>query len=151
MWGVASDERIDRALHTLQATLDLSPAQVKDIRQLAVSRRDTFRSIREEAMQKCEQLMELLDQPNPDPATVGRATIELKAVHDQARSNQADLENQLSNLLTPDQRKIVDSLRHQARTFVALRSIGLLGGARFAETLMSRPESSDSESGDKDY
>src|SRR5262245_53726389 len=135
--GPASDQEIDRALDTLQSTLNLTTSQTNNIRQLAQSRRDTLRSIREQARPKFEQLMLLLNQADPDPAAVGRATIELKAIHDQARSRQADLEKQFLSLLDPTQQQIVNNLRNQAQTFVALRRLGLLGvpeiGRRMSE------------------
>ena len=127
MWGMGSDERIDRALKTLQTTLNLNPSQVTSIRQLAQSRRESLRSIREQSRPKFEQLMSMLRQPNPDPAAVGRTVIELKGIHEQARTKQADFDNQLSSILNPAQQKTVNDLRRQAPTFMALRSIGLLG------------------------
>ena len=84
MRGMVSDERIDRALKSLQTTLDLSPSQVTSIRQLAQSRRESLRSIREQSRPKFEQLMTLLHQTNPDPAAVGRVVIDLKGIHEQA-------------------------------------------------------------------
>src|SRR5262249_33866633 len=88
-------------------------------------------TIREQARPKFEQLMALLKQPNPDPATVGRSVIELKTIHEQARTKQMDFEKQVSSLLNPKQQQIVNNLREQAPTFRALRSIGLLGAPDF--------------------
>ena len=65
--GMASDQEIDRAVDTLQRTLGLNPDQDTKIRQLARSRRDSLRAMREEAKPKFEQLMTMLRQPNPDP------------------------------------------------------------------------------------
>jgi Spy/CpxP family protein refolding chaperone len=126
MWGMASDQDIDRALDTLQRSLNLNASQVTNIRQLAQSRRESFRSIREQARPKVDQLMTLLHQTNPDPTAVGRIVIDLKAIHEQARVKQNDYEKQLSSLLNPTQQQIVNNLRNQAQTFRALRSIGLL-------------------------
>src|SRR5262249_28089510 len=114
-------------LKTLQTTLNLNPSQVTSIRQLAQSRRESLRSIREQSRPKFEQLMSMLRQPNPDPAAVGRIVIELKGIHEQARTKQTDFDNQLSSILNPEQRRTVDNLRNQAPTFIALRSLGLLG------------------------
>jgi Spy/CpxP family protein refolding chaperone len=127
MWGMASDQQIDRAVDTLQRTLSLSPAQVTSIRQLARERRESYRTIHSQARPKLEQLRSLLEQPNPDPATVGRFVVDLKAIHEQARVKQKDVEKQLSGILNPTQQQTVDNLRKQAQTFMALRSIGLLG------------------------
>src|SRR5262245_8184088 len=106
MWGMTSDQRIDRALDTLQGTLNLSPSQVISIRQLAQSRRNSFQSVREQAQPKFNQLMTLLKEPNPDPAAVGRIVIDLKAIHEQARVKQMDLEKQFMSLLNPTQQQI---------------------------------------------
>ena len=121
-----SDQEIDRAVDTLQRTLNLSATQVTNIRQLAQTRRDSMRSVRQEARPKFEQLMALLKQPNPDPATVGRAVIDLKAVHEQFRAKQADYEKQFMALLNPTQQQTVNNIRSQADTFRALRSVGML-------------------------
>lgn len=127
IWGIASDQEIDQALGTLQGTLNLNSSQVTSIRQLAQSRREALRSIREEARPKFQQLMTLLHQPNPDATAVGRVVIELKAVHEQARAKQNEYEKQLTSLLNPTQQQIVNNLRNQAQTYRALRSMGLLG------------------------
>jgi Spy/CpxP family protein refolding chaperone len=148
MWGMASDQAIDRALDTLKRTLNLSASQVTRIRQLAQSRRDTFRSIREQAQPKVDQLMTLLKQTNPDPAAVGRIVVDLKAIHEQAREKQTDLEKQLSSILNPTQQQTVDTLRNQAQTFTALRRIGLLGAPAFPHGFMSRRNAPSAERSD---
>jgi len=133
MRGMASDQEIDRSLDTLQRTLSLSPSQVTSIRELARSRRDSLRTIHEQARPKFEQLMTLLKQPNPDPATVGKAVIELKAIHEQVRTKQAEMEKQLTSILNPTQQQTVNNLRSQAQTFMALRRLGLLGTPEFLQ------------------
>ena len=126
MRGVPSDQDIDNSLNTLQQTLNLSPDQVTKIRQLAQNRRDQMKSIREQSEPKFRQLMMLLNQQNPDPATVGRATIELKSIHDQIRAKQSDYEKQFSSILNPNQQQTVNQLRSQAQTFIALRRLGVI-------------------------
>ena len=128
---MASDQRMDRAMDTLQRTLNLSPAQVTSIRQLALERRESYKTIRSQARPKLEQLKSLLAQPNPDPAAVGRIVVDLTAIHEQARARQKDVEKQLAGILNPTQQQTVDNLRKQAGTFMALRSIGLLGVPEF--------------------
>ena len=133
MFGMASDEKIDRSLNVLQSSLNLSPTQVTKIRELTRTRRETLRSYRDESRPKFEQLMSMLKQPNPDAAAVGRTVIELKTIHEQARMKQSDFENEVSSVLTPAQRQTVDNLRSQAPTFMALRSIGLIGREDFQQ------------------
>jgi Spy/CpxP family protein refolding chaperone len=118
--------RMDRALRVLQQNLNLTDSQVSRIRDLAESRKTRFASIHEQAMPKFEHLMTLLRQPNPDPAAVGRATIELKQVHDQAKAQQAALERDFYNILTESQRTMVDKLRSQAPAVMALHRLRLL-------------------------
>jgi len=124
---MASDEQIDRAVDTLQRTLALNPDQEAAIRQLARSRRDSFRALREEAKPKFDQLRSTLREPNPDPAAIGRIIIDLKAIHEEALTKQADLENELNSILNPTQQQIVNNLRKQVETMAALRRLGLLG------------------------
>lgn len=149
MWGMASDQQIDRAVDTLQSTLSLSPSQVTSIRQLARSRRESFSTIRDQAKPKFEQLMSLLEQKNPDPAAVGRIVLDLKAIHEQARTNQMDFEKQISGILNPTQQQTVNNLRNQAKTFFALRRLGLLGTPEFPHrmfmSMMSRSSGAQSD------
>jgi Spy/CpxP family protein refolding chaperone len=126
MMRMPSDQQIDESINSLQQTLNLTPSQVTSIRQLAQNRRDQMKTIREQARPKFHHLMALLNQPNPDPAAVGRATIELKTIHDQAKAKQADIEQQLSKVLNPTQQQSVNHLRSEAETFMALRRLGLI-------------------------
>jgi Spy/CpxP family protein refolding chaperone len=138
MFGMTSEEKIDRSLNVLQSSLSLSPTQVTKIRELARTRRENLQAIRDESRPKFQQLMSMLKQPNPDPAAVGRAVIELKTIHEQARMKQSDFENQVSSLLNPTQRQTVDNLRSQAPTFMALRGIGLIGREDFKQGMFTR-------------
>ena len=131
MRGMASDEQIDRALDTLKGSLNLTPAQVTSIRQLARERRESFRAMHSQVKPKLAQLKTLLAQPNPDPAAVGRIVVDLRTIHKQAQAKQKDAETQLAGILNPTQQQTVDNLRKQAKTFMALRSLGLLGAPEF--------------------
>jgi Spy/CpxP family protein refolding chaperone len=150
MRGMPTDQEIDRSVGVLQRTLNLSSTQVNTIRDLARVRRDDMRAMREEAAPKWHQLMSLLNQPNPDPTAVGRATIELKAVHDRFRAKRADMEKQLSSVLNPTQRQTVDQLRSQAPTFMALRRLGLIQ-PDFQEGMSNRMRTPDTETGRREY
>jgi len=135
MWGMLSDQEIDRALTTLQGSLNLSATQVSSIRELARSRRESFRSAHDQAHPKWEQLMTLLKQPDPDPAAVGRIVVDMKKVHDQALAKQTDFEKQLSTVLNPTQQQIVNNLRANADTYAALQRIGLLETPEFMKAM----------------
>jgi Spy/CpxP family protein refolding chaperone len=154
MWpmrGMATDQEIDRSVETLQRSLNLTPSQATSIRDLARTRRDSLRAVREQARPKFEQLMTMLRSPNPDPAAVGRVVIDLKAVHEQARAKQAEVDKQLTGILNPAQQQTVNTLRNQAPTFVALRRLGLLGTAGSPHGFMSSTNSPDSRASDEEY
>jgi Spy/CpxP family protein refolding chaperone len=129
MWEPATDQQIDRALDTLQQSLNLTPTQATTVHQLALTRRDNMRAAHEQARPKLQQLMSLLKQPDPDPAAVGRVVIDLKATHEQARMKQADIEKQFFAILNPTQQQTVNDLRKDADTFTALQTLGLLSGS----------------------
>jgi Spy/CpxP family protein refolding chaperone len=124
--GMGSPRQVDQSLKVLQQNLALTDSQVSQIRQLVNSRRDRFESIREQAAPKFRELMALLDQPNPDPTAVGKAAIAFKQAHDQARTEQANLEKEFLNVLNDNQRRTVNSLRNQAPEFMALYRLGFL-------------------------
>jgi hypothetical protein len=124
--GMASDDEIDESILLLQVSLDLSPAQVKDIRQLAQSRRDKMKSISDKADQKFDEFQTLLNQPDSDPAAIGRAARELKSVKEQVAKEQAEIEKQLLALLNPTQQQIVNDLGRTTEVLISLRQIGLL-------------------------
>ena len=124
--GMGSQMQIDRSLKVLQRNLNLSDSQVSSVRQLVESRKTRFQSIRDQARPKFEELMGLLRQTNPDPNAVGRATIALKQVHDQAVKQQADLQRDFLDILTDSQRRTVNSMISQAPSVLALHRLGLL-------------------------
>jgi Spy/CpxP family protein refolding chaperone len=126
MMGMGSAMQIDRSLTVLQKNLNLTDSQVSKIRQLVESRKTRFQALREQTRPKFEQLMSLLRQPNPDPSAVGKATIELKRAHDQARSEQAAIETDFLNILTDSQRQTVNTIRSQAPSTMVLFRLGLL-------------------------
>jgi Spy/CpxP family protein refolding chaperone len=124
--GMGSPRQIDRSLNVLQRELALTDSQVSQIRQLVDSRRDRFESIKQQAAPKFRELMNLLNRPNPDPTAVGKAAIAFKQAHDQARTEQANLEKEFLNVLNDNQRRTVNSLRSQAPEFMALYRLGFL-------------------------
>jgi len=138
MWGMASDQEIDRSLDALQQALNLTPAQKDSVRELVQSRREAMQSIRAEARPKFQRLMTLLDQPAPDPTAVGRAAIDFKAVHERAKAQRADAEKRFLSLLNPTQMAVVQSIRTQAPVFRAMQRLGFLPPPEFhPETLTS--------------
>ena len=125
-WRMTRGMGVDRSLKVLQRDLNLTDPQVSRIRELVESRKTKSEGIHAQAMPKFEELLRLLRQPNPDPVAVGKATIALKQVHEQAMAEQAKLEKDFYNILTDNQRMTVDKLRSQASAVLALHRLGLL-------------------------
>jgi Spy/CpxP family protein refolding chaperone len=125
-WGMAPQMQMDRSLGVLQRDLNLTASQVSQVRQLIDSRKDKFKSIGDQVTPKFDYLMSLLNQPNPDPAAVGRATIALKQAHEQMRAEQAGLETTFMGILNDTQRQTLNRLRVQAPSVLALYRLGLL-------------------------
>ena len=125
-WRMAPGMRMEHSLKTLQRDLNLTDAQVSEIRQLVESRKTKFASIHEQAMPKFEHLMSLMKQSNPDPTQVGKAALELKQVHEQAMAEQAKLERDFYSVLNDSQRTTVDKLKSQAPDVLALHRLGLI-------------------------
>ena len=126
MGMMMSPEQIKRSLDALQANLKLTDTQVSQVRQLVESRRGRMESTREEVRPKFEQLMRLMNRPNPDATAIGRVALDLKEAHDRAFAEQASVEKDFMSILNDSQRRTVDSIRAQAPTYMALHRLGLL-------------------------
>ena len=124
--GMMSPEQINRSLDVLQKNLNLTDSQTSQVRQLVESRRARMESARDAVKPKFEELMRLMNRPNPDTYAVGRAALALKEAHERALAEQASVEKDFMDILNDSQRRTVDMLRSQAPTFMALHRLRLL-------------------------
>jgi Spy/CpxP family protein refolding chaperone len=125
-WGMSREARTNHALQVLERDLNLTASQVSQVRDLIESRQGKLKSAHEEMMPKFQYLMGLLRQPNPDPATVGKATIALKQAHEQVRAEQAALEADFLAILDDSQRQKVNRLKTEAPAALALYRLRLI-------------------------
>ena len=121
-----NDADIEQSVILLQAALDLTTPQAAKIRQLAATRRNEMDLIAQQTGPKAQKLMTLLDDPTSDPATVGKLSLELRAISKQVNVKQAETEKQLMGMLNPTQQQTVQALGRAAEIFVVLKKIGLI-------------------------
>jgi Spy/CpxP family protein refolding chaperone len=121
-----TNPEVDQMVVLLQSVLNLSASQVTKIRELAQAHHDEIASMEEETGPKLQKLASLLDDPNSNPETVGKLSLELQAVRKQVAVKQADVEKQLLDVLTPAQQEEVMNLGREAEVLALLHKLGLI-------------------------
>ena len=97
------DGRATRLLERLQQRLNLNETQVNGVRALEENRRKEMESLRQEIAPKRQALRQLLQQPNPNPADVGNATLALRDTRQKTRDINQRFLSGFKGLLTPEQ------------------------------------------------
>ena len=97
------DGRATRLLERLQQRLNLNDTQVNGVRALEENRRKEMESLRQEIAPKRQALRQLLQQPNPNPADVGNATLALRDTRQKTRDINQRFLSGFKGLLTPEQ------------------------------------------------
>jgi len=97
--GQAGQNFIER----MQQKLNLTPAQMDGIRALQENRQKEMQGLRQEMQPERKALRQLLQQPNPNPADVGNATLALRGTREKAREINQRFVSGVKGLLTPDQ------------------------------------------------
>ena len=96
-----------RLLERLQQKLNLNETQVNGIRALEENRRKEMESLRQEVQPKRQALRQLLQQPNPNPADVGNATLALRDTRQRTREINQRFMSAVKGLLTPEQLQLL--------------------------------------------
>lgn len=84
--------------------LDLTDDQKAQVKELFERHRESAKPLFEEAKQAREELKTALAEPNPDPTRVGQLTLAVDAVRDRMKAHRGELEQQISAVLTTEQR-----------------------------------------------
>ena len=90
-------------IERMQQRLNLTPAQVDGIRALQENRQKEMQALRQEAQPERKALRQLLQQANPNPTDVGKATLAMKGTREKAREINQKFVAGVKGLLTPDQ------------------------------------------------
>jgi Spy/CpxP family protein refolding chaperone len=111
----------------LKKFLNLSDAQVQQIRDVAKQQVEGVKPIADQMRDKSNALRDEMQKDSPDQAKVGQLTVDLKNLREQLRSKRAARVDSLSAVLTPDQREKLKTLEEAAKLGPAVRQAAALG------------------------
>lgn len=111
----------------LKEALNLSDAQVQQIRDMTRQQMEGLKPLGDEMRDKSQALREEMKKDSPDQAKVGQLTVDLKTLRDQLKSKRTTRADGISALLTPEQRTKLKSLEEAARLAPAARQAAALG------------------------
>ncbi len=114
-------------LAELKRYLNLDDAQIQQINQ---ARREALQGTQPPAKQLVQaqrELREMLQSPNPDPAAIGKKTLEVQSLREQLRNSRQTVSQAVLNVLTPDQRAKLADLEQAIKLAPAARQAVQLG------------------------
>lgn len=113
----------------LKTYLGLTDAQVEQIQTLRKQRAEAMQPEAAALRAKAQELRQLMQSANPDPAKVGALTVELKQLRDKAAAARSILNDQIKAVLTAAQQAKLKDLEAAAKLGPAVRQaigIGLI-------------------------
>jgi Spy/CpxP family protein refolding chaperone len=129
------------AVAALQAALGLTGQQVEQLAQLRREMAEALRPVREQMQQKAQELKQATGAANPDPALIGKLTLEVRSLRQRVRQIQEDYRNRALSLLTAEQREKLQNLQQNAQR--AARLAPAIAGARGLGLLAPPPPGDD--------
>lgn len=114
MVGTSLAQGLGRSLPVLKNRLGLTDQQVAEIQQLLRKHREAVFPLQQDLRAKQHALVNALEAPQPDAATVGRLVIEQRALRQQIQKLNQQLQSDVRAVLTPEQQQKFDEWR-QAR------------------------------------
>lgn len=116
-------------LDALKTYLGLTDAQVEQMRTLRKQHAEDMQPTAAAIRAKAQELRQLMQTANPDPARVGALTVELKQLRDKAAAARSTLNDQIKAVLTAAQQTKLKDLEAAAKLGQAVRQaigIGLI-------------------------
>lgn len=114
-------------LAVLRLALDLSEAQIEDIRVLAENRAEAVRPLKEQIHQLEGRLQEAVSSDLPDPGNVGELVLDSRDLRLEIGQHQAAFNTALHDLLTEDQLERIRHIRAIALATRAAKALNELG------------------------
>lgn len=99
-------------MERIQKALNLTPDQVSSLKSLTESRRANWEALAQEARQRANALREFQQQPNPNPTDLGNAMLAMRATQEKIRAARDEFMAMFRNLLTTNQRDILDGMKN---------------------------------------
>jgi len=122
-------ESTERALSILSEYLGLTADQETQIKTILAEHRKAVRDKLSEVPTLEDNLQQLLESQNPDPAAVGDIVIRIHTIRNEARDSWAATAETIKGVLNPDQVAKLDSLTQsseEVRVMRAARALGIL-------------------------
>ena len=95
----------------LEKALDLTPAQIEQLKTIQQANKPQRQAIMQEMRQKRQALRSLMTQNNPDPTQIGNAALSLKETQKRAQQLRQQSLESLKQVLTADQLKKLEDLQ----------------------------------------
>lgn len=111
----------------VREALDLTDSQVQQLRDLRKSQMEALKPTFEQMRTKQEALKKEMDTDNPNPATVGQLTVELKALRKSIADGQAERVSKAQAILTPEQQDKLKGLKDARGRMPAVQQAMVLG------------------------
>jgi periplasmic protein CpxP/Spy len=116
-----------RMLRHALSQVDLSEAQKEKIRELVEARKSKMQALHAELRESGRALRAAADAQPADPAAVGAAFLELKSQREEIRAEKKALRNEISAVLTPEQRAELEGFLEGMRERGRARGAGFRG------------------------
>lgn len=91
--------------------LDLTDDQKAQVRRIMDARRATFEALHEKIKADGQALRDAAAAPNPSPAAVGTAYLQVRADRQALRAERQEAMDEVRAILTPEQREKLDAMR----------------------------------------
>lgn len=128
-WGVGMAQAAPnqpQALTALKEALGLTDQQVQQLLELRKQTADDNRSVAEQIRTKRQELANLMQTANPDPARAGQLLVDIKKLEEQRRARLEEFRSKALALLTADQKQKLADLEKALRLGPAARqAVGL--------------------------
>lgn len=111
----------------LKTELGLTDDQVTQLRALRRKQAEEMKTVGQQMRDEGKRLRELMASSGPDPAAVGKQTLALRALREQARAKRGAFQEQARALLTPQQRDKLKEMEASRDLAPAMRQARILG------------------------
>jgi uncharacterized membrane protein len=123
-------------MQKLKEALGLSDVQVTAVQALLNLRRQTIEQISQEGATAHKALADLLAQANPNPAGLGSAFLDTRAIEQRMKAAADKFQSDFAALLNPEQRTTLGNLKAAASQIQALSALGIIEGPMGAMPFM---------------
>lgn len=111
----------------VREALDLTDAQIQQLRELRKSQMEALKPTLDQMRTKNDALRKEMETDNPNPATVGQLTVDIKALRKTISDGQAERVAKAQQILTPEQQDKLKALTASKGVNRAFGEAAMLG------------------------